>query len=144
MMTSKVTGSDLMAQKPRACDVEKVEALWNMFHSTTQFLMALRATLVERELTNEAAVLDRALPSLSKIEAAELNELCDDLAEAAQTRRNNQEFWSDSCWKDPALKQNPPSPNGETEVEKAAETQRSALYRPIQCHSTLHLWINKP
>ena len=70
----------LLNEKPSESEVQRVDDLWAMFNSTTQFLAALKQVMVNREIPNEAAALEQFVPVMARVEANDLNALI-----AAQT-----------------------------------------------------------
>ena len=69
----RTTAEALLNDKPTDSEVERVDALWGMFNSTTQFLAALQQVLVNREIENELTVLTQFLPTIAQVEADDLN-----------------------------------------------------------------------
>ena len=63
----------LLNDKPSAREVQRVDDLWAMFNSTTQFLAALKQVMVNREIDSERAVLEQVLPIMAQVEANDLN-----------------------------------------------------------------------
>lgn len=63
----------LLNEKPSASEVQRVDDLWAMFNSTTQFLAALKQVMVNREIDSERAVLEQVLPVMAQVEANDLN-----------------------------------------------------------------------
>lgn len=75
----------LLNEKPSASEVQRVDDLWAVFNSTTQFLAALKQVMINRDIPNEAAALERFLPEMARVEANDLNALC--AAQAPITQR---------------------------------------------------------
>lgn len=68
------TAQGLLNDKPTEAEVERVDALWGRFNSTTQFLLALQRVLINREaLDYEANALEKFLPILAQAEATSMN-----------------------------------------------------------------------
>jgi hypothetical protein len=63
----------LLNEKPSESEVQRVDDLWAMFNSTTQFLAALKQVMVNREIDSERAVLEQVLPIMAQVEANNLN-----------------------------------------------------------------------
>lgn len=81
---SKTTAQELLNDKPSQAEVERVDALWGMFNSTTQFLTALHQVLINREpLDYEANTLEKFLPGFAQVEAEEMNVTLADLRKMA-------------------------------------------------------------
>lgn len=68
-----MTAQKILDNKPSESEVERVDAVWSMFDSTTQFLEALRQVLENREIDSERAVLEKILPIMARVEANDLN-----------------------------------------------------------------------
>ncbi len=88
-----ITAQELLDNKPSTDEVRRVDQIWAMFHSTTQFLEALNQVLKERELDNECAALAKLIPEMARVEADDMNTpiVPDDQKKA---------FWSDPCWRE--------------------------------------------
>lgn len=68
------TAQELLNDKPTENEVERVDALWGMFNSTTQFLQALKQVLINREpLDHEVNALNLLLPGFAQAEATSMN-----------------------------------------------------------------------
>jgi hypothetical protein len=70
---SATTAEELLNDKPSDSEVERVDALWSRFNSTTQFLNALKQVLIERDLPNEVVSLEKFLLVLAQVEATDMN-----------------------------------------------------------------------
>lgn len=70
-----MSANRLLNETPSASEVQRVDDLWAMFNSTTQFLAALKQVMINRDIPNEAAVLERFLPEMARVEANDLNAL---------------------------------------------------------------------
>jgi hypothetical protein len=68
-----MTAQKLLNDKPNEAEVERVDQVWKMFNSTTQFLAALKQVMLNRDIPNEAATLDRFLPVMAQVEAHDMN-----------------------------------------------------------------------
>ena len=87
-----ITVKSILNNPPSETEVERVDALWASFDSTTQFLSALAQVLRNREITNEERVLAQLLPAMAQVEA-------DDLNTPLQAPTQKKEFWNDPCWR---------------------------------------------
>jgi hypothetical protein len=65
----------LLNETPSASEVQRVDDLWAVFNSTTQFLAALKQVMLNRDIPNEAAALEQFLPVMAQVEANDLNAL---------------------------------------------------------------------
>jgi hypothetical protein len=88
-----ITPQELLANKPSEDEVDRVDQMWAMMDSTTQFLNALLQVLKSRELDNEHAALEKFVAEMAQVEAKDMNT---PILPADQTK----EFWRDPCWRD--------------------------------------------
>lgn len=77
----------LLNETPSASEVQRVDDLWAVFNSTTQFLAALKQVLINRDIPNEAAVLEQLLPEMARVEANDLNALVKACSQEPITQR---------------------------------------------------------
>ena len=68
-----ITVQELLDNKPSSNEVERLDQMWAMFDSTTQFLEALKQVLTNRELDNERAALAKFVAEMAQVEAADMN-----------------------------------------------------------------------
>jgi hypothetical protein len=68
-----ITAQELLDNKPSADEVRRVDQMWAMFDSTTQFLSALNQVLKDRELDNECAALATFVAKMAQVEANDMN-----------------------------------------------------------------------
>lgn len=83
-----ITAASLLSDKPSEIEVERVDALWAGFNSTTQFLLALKQVMINRDtMPNELAALEKFLPVLARVEANDLNALIKACSQEPITQR---------------------------------------------------------
>lgn len=68
-----MTAQKLLNDMPSTSEVARMDAMWAVFNSTTQFLLALKQVMINRELDNEQAALEKFLPVLAQVEATDMN-----------------------------------------------------------------------
>lgn len=68
-----ITPQELLDNKPSNEEVDRVDQMWAMFDTTTQFLAALKQVLINREVGNEIATLEQFLPRFAEVEAHDMN-----------------------------------------------------------------------